>query len=109
MWDTPGGFIDPGEDGEQAALRELLEETGLAARITSFLGAWPDGYGTTGASTINLFWTAVVDDPTVAAAASDVAELAWFAPADLPDAGEVAFTCVPQVLARWRDATLAAH
>ena len=29
MWDLPGGFIRPGEDGEAAARRELLEETGL--------------------------------------------------------------------------------
>ena len=29
FWITPGGGLDPGEDHEQGAIRELLEETGL--------------------------------------------------------------------------------
>lgn len=30
MWDLPKGHIDPGEDSETAALREIEEETGLS-------------------------------------------------------------------------------
>ncbi|WP_310596859.1 bifunctional NUDIX hydrolase/phosphatase PAP2 family protein [Aeromonas aquatica] len=35
-----GGYIDAGETPEQAALRELFEETGLHGRITADLGRW---------------------------------------------------------------------
>jgi 8-oxo-dGTP pyrophosphatase MutT (NUDIX family) len=35
----PKGKIDPGETPEQAALREVREETGLAARVVGSLGS----------------------------------------------------------------------
>ena len=34
-WSTPGGVIEPGEAPEQAAIREVHEETGLAVVIDS--------------------------------------------------------------------------
>ena len=33
MWLPPGGHIEPGEDPEQAIIREVLEETGLAVKV----------------------------------------------------------------------------
>ena len=36
-WSLPGGRIEPGEKAVDAALRELMEETAVTARITGLL------------------------------------------------------------------------
>ena len=40
-WQLPQGGIDDGEDGEQAALRELTEETGIAPDKVTLLAEAP--------------------------------------------------------------------
>ena len=35
IWVQPGGHVDPGEDPEDAAVRETMEETGLAVHHTT--------------------------------------------------------------------------
>lgn len=105
-WDIPGGFVDEGEEAADAALRELLEETGLHARVTGFVGVFGDTYGADGgAHTCNLFWRGVVDDPDAAAAASDVSAVGWFARDELPPGDELAFRCVPRALRTWLELT----
>lgn len=37
-WELPAGLVDPGEDPAESCKRELLEETGLAARAVHPLG-----------------------------------------------------------------------
>jgi 8-oxo-dGTP diphosphatase len=34
VWEFPGGKVEPGETPENAAVRECLEEAGLAVRVT---------------------------------------------------------------------------
>ena len=42
QWALPGGRLDPGETDEQAALRELEEEQGVAAASADILGTLDD-------------------------------------------------------------------
>lgn len=39
-WVFPGGCMEPGETGEQAARREVLEETGLTLGALTFFGVF---------------------------------------------------------------------
>ena len=65
-WLTPGGGVDPGEDHETAAYRELFEETGLTGvplghpvYAHDFDVAWDNADHDTGHAE---FYTAVVDN-----------------------------------------------
>ena len=39
-WCLPGGGMDAGESASEACVREVLEETGLAVRVTRMVGVY---------------------------------------------------------------------
>lgn len=41
-WGIPSGHVEPGETVEQAAIREVREETGLHVRIQRLIGVYSD-------------------------------------------------------------------
>lgn len=99
-WDTPGGFLDEGEDALDALRRELREETGLDVEPLDFFAVTTDRYGENGHFTLNLYWTArAVAGELIPA--DDVAELRWFAPDELPPREQIAFANVHDVLTSW--------
>lgn len=39
-WEYPGGMVEPGEGLEDALVREIFEESGITARVTSLVGVY---------------------------------------------------------------------
>lgn len=86
-WALPGGFLDPFEPPEDAARRELAEETGL-----DYVGPLVPlgGFGRRGRDprgwTVAVAYLAVLDDPDAEVNGSDDAEEAGWWPLDgLPE------------------------
>jgi 8-oxo-dGTP pyrophosphatase MutT (NUDIX family) len=79
-WTLPKGKLDAGETFEQAALREVHEETGLRARLVRSLPSVH--YEVRGRPKEVRYWLMdVLDDPGFSPN-SEVDEVRWLAPAD---------------------------
>lgn len=83
-WDIPGGFCDLRELPEAAAVREASEETGLDVEAAGLVGMWLDDYGDSGDVCLNVYFHARVVGGTERPEPGEVAELRWFALAELP-------------------------
>ena len=57
MYDLPAGGMKKGETPEQAALRELEEETGYTAERLEWIGRFTWAPGNIGAATVEIFFT----------------------------------------------------
>ena len=87
LWALPGGFVEMDEDLPDAAVRELREETGLAAgtgdlvEVGAFGKPGRDPRGRTIGIAYALLASAAKGDLR---AGDDAAEAAWFPARDLP-------------------------
>src|SRR3954468_13157107 len=79
-WSLPKGKLDPGETFEQAALREVEEETGLRARLGQPLA--PGHYDARGRPKVVRYWLMSVDSDPGFEPNDEVDSLRWLSPAD---------------------------
>jgi len=85
LWAIPGGFLEMDEELEDAAKRELFEETGIEdvelRQMHTFgtLGRDPRG------RQITVVFTGTVDKEIEPAAGDDAAEAEWFDVENLPE------------------------
>ena len=105
FWALPAGYMDQDESPEEAAIREIAEETGVGIRLGGLqavveLGGWEQRRG------ILLVYRAEPVSGDVSPA-DDVSEARWFAPAEVPW-NELAFDSTADLLRQWAGA-LPAH
>jgi len=96
LWALVAGFVEAGESLEEAVVREVAEEVGLAVDGVSYFGSQP--WAMSGPGVLLAGFTATSADPTAAPAVDgrEIAEAAWFRLDALPDSIPPAFS-----LSRW--------
>lgn len=94
LWSFPAGFVERGEIVEDAALREVSEEVGLAVTLGPVLKV----FSSAGDPVVLLVFPAIssIGEPV---AGDDLTEVGWFSPNQLP---ELAFAHDPDILAAWQ-------
>lgn len=81
-WALPGGFIDYGESAEDAAVRELQEETGLTAASLRLVGVYSRFGRDPRFHTLTVVYLADVSGKE--SAGDDAKEARWFPLQELP-------------------------
>lgn len=98
LWDTIGGFVDPGETAEECVRREVREEIGREVAGLVPLGTFASVYGETGRRTLGIAFACTLaedartptraprDDAAPGLLLSDENDAArWFPLGDLPE------------------------
>lgn len=85
MWTLPGGFMELNESAEEAAVRELLEETQLVAKKIELLGVATRQSPMSGAILLLGFLIEAWENEDNMRPATDASELRFFLPHERPE------------------------
>ncbi|OTO09204.1 hypothetical protein A5882_003534 [Enterococcus sp. 4E1_DIV0656] len=78
MLALPGGFVNPYENLQRAAARELKEETGLESLNSQLVGVYGDKGRDPRGWTISIAFSTVVEDFPEVIAMDDASEAFWY-------------------------------
>ena len=94
LWSMPGGYVDRGEVVEEAAAREVEEETGLQVEVQRLVGLFSEA----GHPVVVVAFTARETGGRLAAG-QEAQDVGFFPPDDLP---EMAFPRDKLILEKWK-------
>ncbi|WP_329805066.1 NUDIX hydrolase [Flavobacterium facile] len=84
-WALPGGFVDENEDLEQAARRELFEETNIETNEMIQIGAFGTPNRDPRGHMISIAYQTDLIENQIVKAKDDAKETKWFSINDLPE------------------------
>ena len=106
-WDMPKGKIDPGESPEQAAIREVQEETGLVnVSLGDFLAHTYHTYEEKGKRILKKTWwyrMQTADTVLVPQIEEDIEEIHWVEPKAWLESGVVVYPNIREVIEQGMD------
>lgn len=102
-WAIPGGFVDPGESLDDAATRELREETGVADVFLEQLYTFGEPGRDPRGRVISVAYYALLRQAPAISAADDAADARWFPLRALPPLAFDHATILDYALSRVRN------
>jgi ADP-ribose pyrophosphatase YjhB (NUDIX family)/predicted GNAT family acetyltransferase len=100
-WSLPSGYVEADELAEDAAVREVQEETGLEIEVDQLLGVY--SFGREPQTGVLILYSGHVTGGQLRAG-DDAREVRAFAPHELPPDEQIAFRTHRQALHDWRRA-----